>query len=61
VLSKTLQDGTEDHDPGAKHDGPPPAKALRKPWRKRDGEYGSELVARVDEAKKAWLNGEMPL
>ena len=61
MLGETLQEGPKDHDPGAEHDGPPPAEALRKPRRKRDSEDGSKLVARVDEAKQAWLNGEIPL
>lgn len=61
MLGKTLEEGAKDHDPGAEHDGPPAAVALRKPRREGDGEDGPELVARVDEAKKTRLDGESPL
>ena len=59
VLGETLQNGAKDHDPRAEHDGPAAAEALGEPWRKRDSEDGTELVARVDEAEKTGLDGEL--
>ena len=61
MLGETLEEGANNHDPGAEHDGPPAAVALRKPRGEGDGEDGPELVARVDEAKHTRLDGEVPL
>jgi hypothetical protein len=58
VLSETLQEGADDHDPRAQHDGPSTTKAVGEPGSDGHGEDGSELVARVDEAEQARLDGE---
>lgn len=59
VLGKSLDDGTDNHDPGAEHDGPSPAVALGKPWCNGHGKDGSELVARVDKAEQTGLDGKL--
>lgn len=57
MLGETLENGADNHDDGAKHDGPSSTVAVGKPGGNGDSKDGTELVARVDESKQTGLDG----
>lgn len=61
VLGECLQDCSNDHDDGANHNTPTASILAIDPWRNRDSENRTELVARADETEDARLNGPIAL
>lgn len=61
MLSKTLKNGTKDHDTRTEHDGPSSTKSLGKPGRKGDRKDRAKLVRGVDETKQTRFNSPVAI
>lgn len=61
VLGETLDQGTDDHDDGADHDGPATTELLGDPGGEGDTEDGTQHVGGIDETEQTSLDGEVTI